>query len=286
MNTRFATFGQELYQTDSIRAIEQFHGLKEHDQLMQSIADILPHPSAKTRKRVALKLIQRHFAPSESAPNPLPYLHLVRSLPDTRDRTDLIYWRTARTDRLISAIASEIFYPYFVSNSIPDGYTEQQFDLVNTNVLFSIDRIITTDFVTAYAERIWGFACRKCIGLALRIMRQSGMIDAIHIRKSRKNVLGYYSIPHSISARVFAFCLYEEFTAGALTGKPSLDQVQGADCVKLFFLSRLQLDAALRALETKRVIRLVNQYGGRYVQLLLPDTDALVRLLVEGGAWI
>ncbi|MHB1459181.1 MAG: hypothetical protein ACYC0V_19915 [Armatimonadota bacterium] len=281
MTSSFTTFGQELYQDVSIQAIEQFHTIKDHDLLLESISDILPHPSEKTRRRLAEKLVQRHFNGLESGSHSIPYLRLVANLSDTREKNDLIYWRTASTDKVISAIASEIFYPFFILNTIPDGYSDETFNMINTGSLFSMDRIITTDLVINYARTIWDFTSAKSIRLALRIMRQAELIDSMNTRKGRKNILGYYPNPHNISASVFAFCLYEELLISKSTPTPSLDQVHNSDAVKVFFMSRPQVDSMLRTLEKKGIVELMNQHGGRYVHLKLPDMDALVKTLIE-----
>lgn len=281
MTSSFTTFGQELYQDISIQAIEQFHCITDHNLLLQSISGILPQPSEKTRLRLAMKLVQRFFSGYESDKRPMPYLHLVTNLSDTQEKNDLIYWRTAETDRLISAITSNIFYPFFILNKIPDGYSEQTFNMINTGSLFIMDNIITTDFAINFAKTVWGYTSVKSIRLALRIMRQAEIIDSMHTRKGRKSILGYYPNPHGISANVFAFCMYEELLIGKSLLTPSLDQVQSADASKLFFMSRPQVDSMLKTLEKKGVVEMVNQHGGRYVRLTVPDMDSLVKLLLE-----
>lgn len=281
MTSGFTTFGQELYQDVSIQAIERFHSITDHNLLIDSISGILPQPSEKTRRRVAEKLVQRYFSGHESDHHPMPYLNLVANLTDVYEKNDLIYWRTASTDKLIPAIASEIFHPFFILNTIPDGYSESSFNLINTGSLFIMDRIITTDLVINYAKTMWKFTSVKSIRLALRIMRQAELIDCMHTRKGRKNILGYYPNPHNISASVFAYCLYEELLLGKSLLTPSLDQVQSADVSKLFFMSRPQVDSMLKSLEKKGIVELVNQHGGRYVRLTIPDMDSLVKFLVD-----
>ena len=281
MTSGFTTFGQELYQDICIRAIEKFYHITDHDLLLESISGILPQPSGKTRRRLAEKLVQRHFSGPGSGSHSMPFLRLVANLSDIRGKNDLIYWRTASTDSLISAITSEVFYPFFILNTIPDGYSDESFNLINTGSLFSMDRIITTDLVINYAKTVWDFTSAKSIRLALRIMRQAELIDAMHTRKGRKTILGYYPNPHAMSANVFAFCLYEELLVGRSLLTPSLNQVQSADASKLFFMSRPQVDSMLKTLEKKGLVEMVNQHGGRYVRLTIPDMDTLVGNLIE-----
>lgn len=279
----FATFGQELYFDESIRAIESCSDMSEQDRLPARIAELLPHPSEKTRLRVASKIIQRFFKAADGKSLAEPFPKLVKGLKSESARRELLYWRTARTDTIIAAIAREVFYPYFVLNALPKGYDEASFRMANTATLFPIDQIISRDFAVDYAKRIWNFHSARTITLALRIMKQAEILDAISVKLGRRHVLGYYPQAHSVRSEVFAYCMYEEFLDGESAPLVSLDRVQNGDCVKLFFLNRLQVGSLLRILERRKLIEFTALPGGRHIRFASPDLDTLVSILIKGS---
>ena len=262
-----ATFGQELYLQESIRAIESFSDTTTDDRLLEKIAELLPHPSENTRLRVASKLVQRFFKGSPA------FLRLVKSLKNDSSRRQLLCWRTARTDEVISAIAREIFYPYFVLNIIPRGYDEAAFRMANTATLFSADRIVSRDFAVRYAREAWGFDSARTVTLALRIMKQAEILDSISVELGRRHVLGYFPQPLSLKPEVFAYCMYEEF----LGDHPTADRIQNGDCSKLFFLNRLQVDSLFKALAKKELI----EFEGMHIRFAYSDLDSLVTQLTK-----
>lgn len=279
MGKIFSTFGQELYQEVSIKSIEDFYGISDTNVLLQSIASLLPQKSIKTRKRVAEKIIQRFFTPPYPGETPRPFLDMVRLSDSLHDKTDLIFWRTAKTDRIIAAIASEIFYPYFLDAIIPGDYSEHEFNMLNTSALFNIDRVITTNFICEYAASKWNFTSKKSITLALRIMRQAGLIHSVPVRLISKRTTGFYLAQHYINANIFLFCLYEEFQKEGHAPIISLNQLQESDAMKVFFINRMQLNTMLEDLSKRYFIKSINQHGGRYIELLHPSTEALVSAL-------
>ena len=262
-----ATFGQELYFQESIRAIECFSDLPADDHLPAKIAELLPHPSENTRLRVASKLVQRFFKGSPA------FLRLVKSLKNDTARRELLYWRTARTDEVIAAIAREIFYPYFVLNIIPKRYDEAAFRMANTATLFSVDRIISRDFAIRYAREAWNFRSERTVTLALRIMKQAEILDSISVKLGRRHVLGYFPQPLSLKPEVFAYCMYEEF----LGDHPTADRIQNGDCSKLFFLNRLQVDSLFKALAKKKLI----EFEGMHIRFAYSDLDSLVTQMTK-----
>lgn len=276
--SRFATFGQELYFDESIRAIESFPEIPEHDHLAEKITEFLPHPSQSTKLRVATKIIQRFFKSPDGKSHATAFIKLVNSLKSESARRDLLYWRAARTDTVIAALAREVFYPYFVLNAVPEGYDESAFQLANTATLFAIDKVISRDFAVEYARRIWDFDSARTITLALRIMKQAEILDTIIVKLGRRHVHGYYPQPHSARAAVFAYCMYEEFSADG--SPPSIDRVLNGDCAKLFFLSPLQVESLLKTLEKKKLIQYLSMTGGRYIHFTPPDLDTLVNSLI------
>ncbi|MHB0997740.1 MAG: hypothetical protein ACYC27_00725 [Armatimonadota bacterium] len=280
MDTSFSTFGQELYLQESIDALDRFHDTQEHGQLRTHLADVLPHKSINTRLRVASKIIQRLFTTPGLEDITPSFVHLVNSMTNENDKCDLIYWRTARTDSIIKVIASEIFYPYFIQHSFPAGYTEESFHIANTRSLFEIDRVITSDFATHYAEKMWNFNSGRTVKLALRIMRQAGILDSILIKIGKSSVYGYYTQPRTMKPETFGYCLCEEFMNESSGIMASLDQVQSSDCVKIFLLNKLQVDSMLKYLERKKLITFISRHGGRYIKFNSPDIDSYVRSII------
>lgn len=273
-------FGQEFYYEESIQAIRAFPHALESDRLRDQIADILPHPSESTRRRIASKIVQRYYRGNEDSPADL-FPALINGIKSESARRDLLFWRTARTDRLIIAIACEILYPYFVLHSFPTGYDETTFNSANTATLFAVDRIVTREFAARYARERWGFDSIRTVSLALRIMRQAAILDSISVKLGRRHVLGYFPQPHSIRAEAFAYCVYEELVECESIPMPSLDRIYSGECVKAFLLSRLQVDGLLRMLERRKLIEMVTMPGGRHVRFVANNPGELVEALVR-----
>ena len=270
---QLATFGQELYLDESIRAIEQFSDDADH-HLAARIAGLLTHPSEATRLRVASKIVQRFFKAADGRSRSTAFLKLVRTLKSDSARRDLLYWRAACTDGVIAALAAEVFYLYFVLGEPPRGYDEDSFRVANTATLFAVDRMISRDFCVRYAREMWDFDSARSVTLALRIMKQAGILDAVSMKLHRRHVLGYYPQPHPVATEVFAYCLHEEFLDDSPT--VSLDRIHNGDCVKLFFINRLQADSLLARLEKQKLIEFVALPGGRSIRFACPSLDALV----------
>ncbi|MCX6375918.1 MAG: hypothetical protein NTU88_07815 [Armatimonadetes bacterium] len=275
----FATFGQELYFEESIRAIESFFDDIEPDHLSAKIASTLQQPSEATRLRVASKIVQRCFKTADGKSRSQAFLKLVKSCKSESNQRDLLYWRAARTDGIIAALAAEVFYPYFVLNTLPKGYDEETFRMANTATLFADDKVISSDFAVRYAKETWGFDSARTVTLALRIMKQAWMLESVSVKLGRRHVLGYYPQPHLLQPEVFAYCLYEEFMDHAPT--VSLDRIHNGDCVKLFFVSRLHADSLLRKLAGRKLVEFKALPGGKHIRFMCPNLDALVYKLTQ-----
>ncbi len=269
--SELATFGQELYFEESMKAIETLSGAQDGERLSAAIAELLPHPSNATRLRVASKISQRFFRPPDA------FLAMVRTARDEASKRDLLYWRTARTDGIIASLAAQVFYPYFVLCELPQGYDDSTFRLANTSTLFSVDRIISRDFAITYAREMWGFDSVRTVILALRIMRQAGLLESVLLEVMGRHVLGYYPKPHPMSVEVFAYCLYEEFFDESPT--VALDRIYNADCVKCFLLLPYQVDSILKELQERGLVTTVAYPGGRHIRLNAEDMEQLVILL-------
>lgn len=254
----FTVFSQELYYDESIQAIVSYADAPRRRELHARIVDDLPHTSTATRKRIATKIIQRYFVSPDGSFPSTPFLKLVSGTERKDIRLDLLYWRAARTDAVIEAVAGELFYPYFVLGTVPQGYTESEFHMANTATLFSVDSVITRDFAVEYARKVWSFDSPRSITLALRIMRQAEILDAVSVTMGRRRVHGYYPLPHTPRVEVFGYCLYEEF----LEESPliSTDRLRNSAFAKIFLLSGLQMDSLAKMAERKRLLAAEGRY--------------------------
>ena len=277
---RLTTFGQELYLRESIHAIEVFGGLAGHKDLRNKIADALSHGSMSTRLRLASKIIQRFFRnPNDKSPAHA-FLRLVSGAKSEQLRRDLLYWRTARTDLVISAVAAEIFYPFFVLGILPAGYDESTFRMENTAALFTTDMVITRDLVVNFARRQWDFHSQTSLTLALRIMRQAEILDTISVTIGRRRILGYYLRPHFPAVEAFVYSIYEE-SMPQRRNILLLDQVQNGNFAKTFLLSRLQADSLLKTAEKNGYVKSISKPGPRRIELAIRNLDALVDKILE-----
>ncbi len=300
---QFTVFSQELYYDESIRAIESYADAPRRRELHARIAEQLPYPSATMRDRVASKIIQRFFVnPPTGTPHPNPprngegvapsplrgglgwgkrsgsypataFLRLVAGIKRDDLRRDLLYWRAARTDAIIEALAGELFYPHFVLGQIPMGYSEAEFHATNTATLFSIDGVITRDFAIEYARKVWEFDSPRTIALALRIMRQAEVVDATSVVLGRRRVHGYYPLSHTPRVEAFAYCIYEEFLAeGPVV---AIDQLRNSAFAKVFLLGGLQVDSLVKSAERQKLLTA----DGRHMRLAYGSLGELVEAL-------
>lgn len=300
----YARFGQELYARETIAAAAVVARLEDGDAgpLTDRIAAVLPQTSAATRRRLATKLLQRMAAGTalcEPAPGvgsmgpdvaAVPenaaslkvvcFARLLSSLQDTQARRDLVYYATARVDDLVGAIAREILYPYFVEDRIPAPYGEDEFIMANAGLLLAPEPILTTGFVADYARRVWGFESERTVGLALRILRQAGILLSAPLLGARGRVAAYTLAPHGISLAALLWGLYDEFGHESLA--PAWDQVAHARFARIFVVSPSVVNSRLWEAEKVGLVGRWSAGGARRVALKVRDVDALTRLMLAG----
>src|SRR5687768_16279453 len=101
MNSLHQSFGQEFYPYESIRALRLADKMRLTDrhELVGHIAESLPQPSPRTRRRVAEKLVQRYFTGSRMFIAPpahaQPFVRLVARQRHTPAQIELLYLRLA-----------------------------------------------------------------------------------------------------------------------------------------------------------------------------------------------
>jgi len=276
----FAAFGQELYPEEAAQALRLALGASTRAELRQQIVAALPQPSEKTRARIADKLIQRLIPIEHRQIAVSPFVRLAANIGDSQARTELIYYRTAQTDRIIAAIAAEILYPYFIQGRPPKGFSAAQFRLANTGALFDYDNVIRASFISAYARSAWGFRSEQTVTRALRILREAGLIGALPGVPGGARQAAFALSPHTMRLPTFAFCLYEEF-ASRRSPALALDQVQNARFAQMFVVRPADVTALV---EEARRRKLVARSGGaapRYGPAM--DADALVEKLLGAG---
>ena len=272
-----ASLGQELYLRESLNAVRLSLRVSSRTQLVQQLTRALRQPSAQTRLRVAEKLIQRLVPTSGSQLVPSPFLRLVAETEDTQARQELIFHRAAATDRIVAALATEIFYPHFIQERVPRGMTREQFRLANTAVLFELDRVITRQFISTYARRIWQFESEPSLTRALRILRQGGVIRPLTRTEGKHRVLSFVLTARPLSEIAFDYLLYEDCLGRRLT-HPAIDQIQNAEFARIFLQSPLQVTAAMEAARQRHLVKA--GAGGRF-HLTCPSLEDLTGRLLK-----
>lgn len=308
----YARFGQELYVQETIAAatILAIHA-EEGDPrpVLERVADSLPQRSPATRMRVAAKLLQRIAAGAALADTPgkrasvgsvsesgrdafiangngaLPtgltaFARLLSGLPDTQARRELVYYAAVRADKLVGAIARDLLYPYFIENRIPPPYTEDEFIMANAGLLLAPEPILTTGCVVDFARRAWGFESERTICLALRILRQVGVVFSSPLLDARGRVHAYTLAPHSLSLSALLWGLYEEFGRENLA--PTWDRVGRAQCARLFVVPPSVVASRLWEAERAGLVGFWSAGGVRRVALKVRESEALARLLLAG----
>jgi hypothetical protein len=322
------SFGQEFYPHESIRAIKLAHKLALSDRttLTHHIAESLPQPAARTRQRIATKLIQRYLndsrrrgshkdeaAPqsglfdtteSETAKRPTtqtwcpaaeqPFVRLVARCRHVPTQIELLFWRLARVDALVGALARELFYPVCLQNRAPDGLSRAEFSARNGGQLFSVSPQVTRAFVFFYAETLWNFHDRASLDRALRILQSAGLIARQRMMELRGRPTAFCLREHNISTTTFIFALYDEFLphlqpdfAPVERGQfhdaatPDLSIARGvlpiSDFARTFLLSPAQIEEHCAV---ARRHQLLAQQGDS-VRLLFGHLDALVDALLS-----
>ncbi len=319
----YARFGQELYIRETITAaaiIAEHAEQSDPRALTARVAEMLPHASCATRKRIATKLLQRLAAGALPCPKGRPapalalaghaaqnghiphvtgqeeqgilptadtlpasiasFARLLAYIPDTQARHDLVFYAAARADSLIGAIAREILYPYFIEGCIPAPYSEDEFIMANAGLLLAPEPILTTGFVADYARRAWGFESERTVGLALRILRQAGLLLSAPLLGARGRVAAYTLAPHGLSLPALLWGFYDEFGGENLA--PAWDQVSRSHFARLFVVPSSVVASRLWEAERVGLVGFWSAGGAKRVALKVREPEALARLLLSG----
>lgn len=311
----YARFGQELYLSETLEAARVTVDRHERDDdsrmLSACIAELLPHPSAATRSRVAAKLLQRITAgsslcePPDEVPASVPdssetrlrrspsaaftvrlpgstilFARLMSGLPDAHAQRELVYYAAAQGDCLIGAIAREVLYPYFIEDRIPAPFTEDEFIMANAGLLLAPEPILTAGFVADFARRAWSFDSERTVCLALRILRQAGILIASPLLGARGRVAAYTLAPHSLSLPALLWSLHAEF--GREPMAPAWDQVVRSACARLFVVPPSIITSRLWEAEKAGIVSSWSLNGTRRMAFKVRAPEALAHLLLTG----
>jgi len=263
---RLATFGQELYLEASAAALRLALTIPDRRELRDAVARRLSGRSPATRQRIADKLIQRLVPTDGRRVTPDAFVRLAAGTQDAQTRRDLIVYRTAQVDEVIGAIAAEILYPCLILRQRPKGMSAAAFRAADTGTLFNAEPTVALDLVRAYAKQVWGFHSPSTVVRAMRILRRAGIV---HLARAAEGV-SFAASGRAMSAQAFAFCIHEEML-GRGNRSPGMDQLENAQCARLFLLSPTQVAGLVEECHEQRLLR-----AGRRIALAYDSLDALV----------
>ena len=208
------------------------------------------------------------------------FARLLAYLPDTQARHDLVYYGAARADALIGAIARDVLYPYFIEGRIPPPFEEDEFLVANAGLLLAPEPILTTGVVSDIARRAWQFDSERTVTLALRVLRQAGILLSAPILGERGRVAAFTLAPHGLSLAALLWGLHHEF--GQADYAPSWDQVCRAEFARLYVVPPSVIASRLLEAERAGLVAFWSVGGTRRVSLRVRETDALACLLLSG----
>lgn len=191
------------------------------EQILGELAALVPAPDEERRRRVASALVHRLLVDCETEdPARCPLVELLAAAGCTLDARHLLLYATARRERLVMAIAAEVFFPCFVLGRPPEGLSERDFAALNTGRLLETDQVITHRLVDEYARRHWGFDDPTSTQTALRILREGGALAATWLERGDGRCLGYFPSHRGPSRQTFVYALWRSSLRGA--EEPSL----------------------------------------------------------------
>ena len=294
MTSPHQAFGQEFYPYEAIRALRLADKMRLTDRraLVGHIAESLPQPSSRTRRRVAEKLVQRYFTGTRLCiappPHAQPFVRLVARQRHTPAQIELLYLRLAQTDTLVGALAGEIFYPVCIAHRPPDGLDSANFAARNGAQLFGLSSLLddadvppqlTRDFLHDYARQRWGFASGPTLDRALRVLQAAGLVARERMNSLRGHPPAYRLSNHDVSLTTFVWALYDEFlphaqSSGGVTLASGVLAV--ADFARTLLLTPAQVEAHCDAARRRGFLA----QQGEALRLSFGNLDALVDALL------
>lgn len=279
------SFGQEFYPHEATRALRLAEKLKTTDRraLTQRIAQELPHPSEKTRHRLAAKFIQRYLASTRSRifppPHEQPFARLVSRLRHTPALVQLLFYELCKTDELVGVLARELFYPVLIEGRAPREYSVAEFSARNGSRLFEDEPLITREFILRHACEQWNFSDRASVDRALRVLMGAGLIARERMMNLSKHPSAFCLAEHDLAPVPFAWAFYDEFLPRAQNGQFTIARtdVLNSGFARTFLLDHGQVDSSLEAARRHQLIAV----QGEQVRLVFGEKNSLVETLIK-----
>ncbi|HSV74737.1 MAG TPA: hypothetical protein VLH79_13335 [Chthonomonadales bacterium] len=206
----FHVFGQELYLRETVRAAAVVAGEPDRRAACDRIAALLPHPSARTRARVASEIARRLAAGAQSPDLAPSFARLVAGLHSPDARRDLVIHAVARADALVGAIAREVLFPILLDEAMPRGVTSGDMARHGAAPLITVEPIVPFPFLRWFAAERWRFERVRTLHLALRVLRQAGLVHTTRLLGQAGRVQAVALSPHGLSFPAFVWCLADE----------------------------------------------------------------------------
>jgi hypothetical protein len=268
-------FGQELYAAETLRAARALveAGIGRH--AAETIAPLIPLGSDLTRRRVASKLAQRLSAGASRPEHASSFVRMVAMAGDMATRHELLYFGAARADRLVGLIARDVLYPVLVENARPAGAEPDELALHRMGLLLAVEPMVTIRFVLDYAAKTWGFRSKRCILLALRILRQAGIARTQRMRGASGAVAAVTLMPHDITLATFLWCFLDEF-AGSVPAA-TVDRVERSAFARTFVVPPSLVDVRLDQAEQQGLLKTRVMAGARRVVPIVGPEEVVER---------
>ncbi len=245
-----------------------------------------PAADEERARRVASAIARRVLPKQDEGMLSVPWHRLVLQAGLTLDSRHLIVYAVAADEPLVMAIADEVFYRRFVLGRAPEGFTEREFNAINTGKLLETDQVVTHRLVDEYARRAWGLKDETSTQCALRILREGGALAATWIARGEARCLAYFPSHQGPSWRVFAYALWDEFASHGRTALPRA-YLRSMRLARLFSLSGPTVDALAERAATEGFGSIAGRRsGGRFVvahDSVEDATEALAGRYAGGG---
>lgn len=265
VGARFGSVRIGLHFPETVRAIGLAAEGGTRREVVEALAGEVPEADEERARRVTWAVVRR-VMPKRDEGAPSPPLHtLILQAGLTLDSRHLIIYAVAHHEPLVMAVAEGIFYRRFVLERAPEGFTEREFNTVNTGKLLETDQVVTHRLVDEYARRAWGLKDEASTQCALRILREGGALAATWIARGEARCLAYFPSHRGPSWRVFAYALWDEFASRGRTAVPRA-HLRSMQLARLFSLRGPVVDALAERAATEGFGAIAGRRsGGRFV---------------------
>jgi len=207
----FHVFGQELYLRETVRAAAVLAREPDRRAAAAEVASLLPHRSPRTRARVASEILRRLAAGSAVPELTATFARLVTGVDSPDARRDLVVHAVARADALVGALAREVLCPVLVDGVLPRGVSADDMARLGAAPLLTVEAVVPFPLVQWYAAERWSFPRARTLQLALRVLRQAGLVHATRLQAPAGRMHAVALSPHGLSFAAFVWCVTDEF---------------------------------------------------------------------------